>query len=114
MFFKSQLGKQGYYPEDSPRTSANLLFGMYHHSTLDNQKSIILNSFHKEKGAVRLVFATNALGIELYHAMLKQKIWPPHLSSSAMLDEQKQSFLLSWDSKWPLCDKGLWQSISLL
>ena len=63
MFFKSQLGKQGYYPEDSPRTSANLLFGMYHHSTLDKQKSIILNSFHEEEGTVRLVFATNALGM---------------------------------------------------
>ena len=33
MFFKSSLGEHGYYPEDSPRTSANLLFGMYHHST---------------------------------------------------------------------------------
>ena len=33
MFFKSKLGEEGYYPEDSPRTSANFLFGMYHHST---------------------------------------------------------------------------------
>lgn len=37
MFFKSELGDHGYYPEDSPRTSANLLFAMYHHSTLDKQ-----------------------------------------------------------------------------
>lgn len=63
MFFKSQLGEHGYYPEDSPRTSANLLFGMYHHSTLNKQKSIILNSFHEEQGTIRLVFATNALGM---------------------------------------------------
>ncbi|XP_044184760.1 Werner syndrome ATP-dependent helicase-like [Acropora millepora] len=63
MFFKSQLGERGYYPEDSPRTSANLLFGMYHHSTLSKQKSIILNSFHEEQGTIRLVFATNALGM---------------------------------------------------
>ena len=60
-FFTSQLGEHGYYSEDTPRTSANLLFGMYHHSTLDKQKSIILNSFHEEQGTVRLVFATNAL-----------------------------------------------------
>ena len=52
-FFKSQLGERGYYPEDSPRTSANLLFGMYHHSTLNKQKSIILNSFHEEQGTIR-------------------------------------------------------------
>ena len=33
-----------------------------------------------------------------------------NLSSSASLDVQKQSFLYSWDSKWPPCDKGLfWQ-----
>ena len=63
MFFKSKLGEQGYYPEDSPKTSANLLFGMYHHSTLDKQNSTILNSFHEEKGTVRLVFATSALGM---------------------------------------------------
>ena len=36
---------------------------MYHHSTLDKQQSIILNSFHEDKGTVRLVFATNALGM---------------------------------------------------
>lgn len=63
MFFKSQLGEHGYYPENSPMTSANLLFGMYHHSTLDKQQSRILNSFHAAEGTVRLVFATNALGM---------------------------------------------------
>ena len=30
-----------------------------------------------------------------------------NLSSSARLEVQKQSFLFSWDSKWPPCDKGL-------
>ena len=72
MFFKSKLGEQGYYPEDSPKTSANLLFGMYHHSTLDKQKSTILNSFHEEKGTVRLVFATNALGMGVNFSNVKQ------------------------------------------
>ena len=60
---KFQLGEHGYYPEDSLRTSANFLFGMYHHSTLNKQKSIILNSFHEEQGTVRVVFVTNALGM---------------------------------------------------
>ena len=36
-----------------------------------------------------------------------KRFCPSHLSSSARLDGQKQSFLFSWDSKWPPCDKGL-------
>ena len=49
MFFKSQLGEHGYYLDHSPRTSGNLLFGVYHYSTLNKQKSIILNAFMKSK-----------------------------------------------------------------
>ena len=64
MFFKSQLGKQGYYPEDSPRTSANLLFGMYHHSTLNKQKSIILNSFHEEEVQFHTCFPKKKLSLQ--------------------------------------------------
>ena len=65
IYWKSlkDCGRLFMYFEYSPRTSGNLLFGMYHHSTLDKQQSIILNSFHEDKGTVRLVFATNALGM---------------------------------------------------
>ena len=45
--------------------------------------------------------------IELYHTMLNKRFCPSRLSSSVRLDGQKQSFLFSWDSKWPPCDKGL-------
>ena len=48
-----------------------------------------------------------SVAIELYHAMLKQKILPVLPLISKRLDGQKQSFLFSWDSKWLLCDKGL-------
>ena len=36
-----------------------------------------------------------------------KRICPSNLPSSARLDGQKQSFLFSWDSKWPPRDKGL-------
>ena len=36
-----------------------------------------------------------------------KRICPSNLPSSARLDGKKQSFLFSWDSKWPPCDKGL-------
>ena len=46
--------------------------------------------------------------IDLYHAMLKQKILPVSPLIQARLGGQKQSFLFPLDSKWPPCDKGLW------
>jgi ATP-dependent DNA helicase RecQ len=33
--FKMQLGIESFYPETAPKTSENLLFGMYHHATLE-------------------------------------------------------------------------------
>ena len=61
--FKSELGEESYYPHDGPRSSNNLLFGMYHHTTLVKHQSRVLNSFHEEGGTCRIVFATNALGM---------------------------------------------------
>ena len=47
-----------------------------------------------------------------YFNFVSQQCWnkgfcPSNLSSSARLDGQKQSFLFSWDLKWPPSDKGL-------
>jgi ATP-dependent DNA helicase RecQ len=61
--FRSELGDHSFYPSGSLKLSSNLLFGMYHHTTLDKHKSRILNSFHEQDGTCRLVFATNALGM---------------------------------------------------
>ena len=61
MHFKQELGNNGYplYYEAVPH---NLMFAMYHHSTLAKNKKRTLDSFH-ENGTYRLVFATNALGM---------------------------------------------------
>ena len=56
MFFKLELGEESFFPETAS-TSSNLLFGMFHHSTLDKQQARVLNSFHDPDGVVRLVFA---------------------------------------------------------
>ena len=45
--FRSELGDHSFYPSGSLKLSSNLLFGMYHHTTLDKHKSRILNSFHE-------------------------------------------------------------------
>ena len=61
--FKSELGRESYYPLGSPEKADHLLFGMYHHTTLEKHQSRVLNSFHRERGTCRIVFATNALGM---------------------------------------------------
>ena len=40
-----------------------------------------------------------------------KRFCPSKLWSSARLDGQKQSFLFSWNSKWPLCDNGLYTDL---
>ena len=42
--------------------SDNRLFGMFHASSLDHNKDVILKSLSKSNGVVRVVFATVALG----------------------------------------------------
>ncbi|XP_031571181.1 Bloom syndrome protein-like [Actinia tenebrosa] len=61
--FKSELGSDSYFPQGCQKESQNMLFGMFHHNTLDKHKDRILNSFHNEDGVCRLVFVTNALGM---------------------------------------------------
>ena len=57
------MGKQQYYPDGSAEISDNRLFGMFHASTTQHNKQVILNSLCNPDGIVRVVFATIALGM---------------------------------------------------
>ena len=58
--FKLQLGEDSYYP-NCETSENNLMFAMYHHSTLAKNQAQTLESFLDENGKCRLIFATNAL-----------------------------------------------------
>ena len=60
--FKLHLGKDSYYP-NCETSGNNLMFAMYHHSTLAKNQARTLESFLDENGKCRLIFATNALGM---------------------------------------------------
>lgn len=62
MHFKGELGVDA-YPHDCEMVPQNLLFAMYHHSTLAKNQERALDSFHDADGKCRLIFATNALGM---------------------------------------------------
>lgn len=61
--FHYELGDQSYYPPEAKKISDNRLFGMYHASTPQHNKDVILSSLSKPDGVVRVVFATVALGM---------------------------------------------------
>ncbi|XP_022809284.1 Bloom syndrome protein-like [Stylophora pistillata] len=61
MHFKVNLGNDSFHKNKVH--SKNLLFAMYHHSTLSKNQSQVLDSFLDEEGTCRLIFATNALGM---------------------------------------------------
>ena len=61
--FHFELGDNSYYPPQSDKISDNRLFGMFHASTPDHNKDVILKSLSKSDGVVRVVFATVALGM---------------------------------------------------
>ena len=60
MYFAHILQEKGYIGE---KKSKNRLFAMYHHSSPDHIKSVVLQSLLDANGIVRVVFATNALGM---------------------------------------------------
>ena len=62
-YFRYCLGKKRYYPPGSEEVCRNRTFGMFHSSTSDANKQIILESLSKPDGTVRVVFATTALGM---------------------------------------------------
>ncbi len=61
--FNYELGESSYYPPGSPHMSEHRLFGMFHASTPQHNKDVILQSLLRPDGVVRVVFATIALGM---------------------------------------------------
>ena len=61
--FHYELGEASYYPPGSPHLSDFRLFGMFHASTPQHNKDVILKSLFIPDGVVRVVFATVALGM---------------------------------------------------
>ena len=62
------MGKSQYYPPSAPELSENRLFGMFHASTTQHSKDVIMGSLQDCHGTVRVVFACVAMGmgIDLY------------------------------------------------
>ena len=78
--FHHELQEASYYPRESECISDNRLFGMFHSSTCQHNKDIILESLHVADGVVRVVFATVALGmgIHLQHVNTVIHYGAPH------------------------------------
>ena len=62
-YFLYHLGDESYHPVGSEKISDNRLFGMFHASTPEYNKAVILRSLGSPDGVVRIVFATVALGM---------------------------------------------------
>ena len=61
--FHFELGDGSYYPPGAERVSDNRFFGMFHANTPQHNKEIVLSSLTRPDGVVRVVFATEALGM---------------------------------------------------
>ena len=61
--FHHELQEASYYPQESDHISEHRLFGMFHSSTCQHNKHVILQSLQVPDGVVRVVFATIALGM---------------------------------------------------
>ena len=55
--FSYEMGKSQYYPPSAPELSENRLFGMFHASTPQHSKDVIMGSFQDCHGTVSVVFA---------------------------------------------------------
>ena len=56
-------GKSQYYPPSAPELSENRLFGIFHISTPQHSKDVIMGSLQDSYGTVRVVFASVAMGM---------------------------------------------------
>ena len=72
-FFKNELGGNA-FASGCEHSSKNLIFSMFHHSTLEKNQKRSLESFHDEEGICRLVFATNAFGMGVNFPDIRQII----------------------------------------
>ena len=61
--FSYEMGKSQYYPPSAPERSENCLFGMFHASTPQHSKGVIMGSLPDCHGTVRVVFASVAMGM---------------------------------------------------
>ena len=59
--FSYEMGKSQYYPPSAPELSENRLFGMFHASTPQHSKGVIMGSL--PDCHVRVVFASVAMGM---------------------------------------------------
>ena len=61
--FSYELGNHQYYPPGAPELSDNRLFGMFHASSPQHSKDVIVQSLLNPDGVVRIVFASVAMGM---------------------------------------------------
>ena len=64
--FSYEMGKSLYYPPSAPELSENHLFCMFHASTPQHSKDVIMRSFQNCHGTVRVVFACVAMRMGIY------------------------------------------------
>lgn len=57
------LGNLSYYPPGASEISDNQLVGMFHSQTHDHNKEVILLSFGRSDGIVRVLIATSVIGM---------------------------------------------------
>ena len=86
-YFLHSLGESSYFPPAAPQVSDNRLFGMYHSSTPSYNKQVVLQSLLKPDGVVRVVFATNALGMGVNMAKVNRII---HYGAPRSIDDYFQ------------------------
>ena len=73
-YFQDALQDHSYYPPSAEHVASNRLYGMFHAHTPQENKTAILTSLSDPNGAVRVVFATVALGMGVNMAGVKQII----------------------------------------
>ena len=61
--FSYEMEKSQYYPPSAPELSENRLFSMFHASTPQHSKDVIMGSLQDCHGTIRVVFASVAMGM---------------------------------------------------
>lgn len=61
--FMQHLGAKAYYPPCAKKTSENRMVAMYHSGTSPSIQGVVLASLKDPSGKVRIIIATNALGM---------------------------------------------------
>ena len=65
--FSYDVGKSQYYPLSAPELSENRLFDMFHASSPQHSKDVIMGSLQDCHGTVRVVFASVAITWSRYN-----------------------------------------------